>query len=143
MSMKKAVSFITVILCVFIFASCSKEPVYSTLPPEPAWYMVQVSGEDVFEKGYIGEKITSTTTVYFGFKTEAADNAVWSVYVVDNELSDEEAQTLKNTDPVLTGEGKTDVKYGQWIYVFCDMNSETAEEPSKSVYTYGWSADFA
>ena len=143
MSMKKAVSFITVILCVFIFASCSKEPVNTTLPPEPAWYMVQVSGEDVFEKGYIGEKITSTTTVYFAFKTKPADNAVWSVYITDAELTDEEAQALKNTEPVLTGEGEADLKYGQWIYIFCDVNSETAEEPSKTIYTYGWSADFA
>ena len=60
-----------------------------------------------------------------------------------HELTDEEAQALKNTEPVLTGEGEADLKYGQWIYIFCDVNSETAEEPSKSIYTYGWSADFA
>ena len=141
--MKKVLSFITVIVCLFLFASCGKVPVNTTLPLEPAAFLIQVSGEDVFEKGYKGEKFTGTTTVNFAFKTPPADNAVWSVYIADDELSDEEAQKLKNTDPVLTGEGKLDVKYGQWIYIFCDVNSETAEEPSKTVYTYSWLADFA
>ena len=141
--MKRVLSFITIILCLFLFASCSKVPVYSTLPPEPAGFLIQVSGEDVFEKGYKGEKFTGTTTVNFAFKTAPEDNAVWSVYIADDELSDEEAQKLKNIDPVLTGEGKLDVKYGQWIYIFCDVNSKTAEEPSKTVYTYSWLADFA
>jgi len=141
--MKRVLSFITVIMCLFLFASCSKAPAYSTLPPEPAGFLIQVSGEDVFEKGYKGEKFTGTTTVNFAFKTPPEDNAVWSVYIADDELTVEEAQGIKNTDPVLTGEGKLDVKYGQWIYIFCNVNSETAEEPSKTVYTYSWLADFA
>ena len=121
--MKRVLSFITVIMCLFLFASCSKVPAYSTLPPEPAGFLIQVSGEDVFEKGYKGEKFTGTTTVNFAFKTPPEDNAVWSVYIADDELTVEEAQGIKNTDPVLTGEGKLDVKYGQWIYIFCNVNS--------------------
>ena len=142
--MRRLLILISAFLLILFSASCSK-PVENleSAPDEAAWFIVEVSGEDVFEKGYHGERILSSMPVFYSLSAVPEDDAKWSIYISDEELTDEEARALNGTLPVVTEAGDVEVKYGQWFYVFCDVNSETSEEPSKATFSISWSSGYA
>lgn len=139
--MKKAIILVTIVMSLLIFASCGIEDPGPA--PEPAWFLVEVTGDKVFEKGYYCERITSNETLYFGIRCFSEESAEWSVYIVDEELSEEEVETLKKTGPVLTGNGSAEISYGQWVYVFCSVNAETSDRPTKDILSITWSSGYA
>ncbi len=107
---------------------------------EPAEYhVVDVSNKDIFETGYYSTQAEfeygeySSHTVYFGRWADFEIN--WYVYVLDEEVKD--LEELKEMEPSVVNKGEMEIAPGQWIYVYCDCNSATADEPS--IGTFGGS----
>ena len=142
--MKRVIIFLTMMLSLVMITSCNKNKniINSDPPAEPAYFLIEVTGEDVYENGYYCERLTNGTTVHFWLNSASEEPAGWYIYLVDNELSDEEIIKLKETAPALIGSGDIESNYGQWIYIFCDVNKETADEPTKDVLSFSYPASF-
>jgi len=144
----KRIILITTIISVFLLSSCNYGSEQKVIPesepePEPPSFLTEVTGEDVYENGYYCEEIYSRTTIYFTLISDSEDQAGWYIYLSDNELNDDEIEALQKTEPVLTGNGSVDATYGQWVYIFCDINAETAEEPTKDILSFSYMGDYA
>ena len=134
--MRNTVILFSLMLTLLVLASCSKKPFQTDLPAEPAGFDYKVTADKVLEKGYYSEKITADTEVSFYVANNDEKDSQWSIYVVDDELTDEEIEALKSREPDLINNGDIEIEYGKWIYVFCDG-------PTEDVLHFGWMADFA
>lgn len=134
--MKKPVILFSLLLTVFVLASCSKKAFNTDLPAEPAGFDYKVTADKVLEKGYFSQEITADTNVGFYVADNDEKDSQWSIYVVDGELTDEEIEALKAREPDLVNDGDIEIEYGKWIYVFCDG-------PTEDVLHFGWMANFA
>ncbi|MBR6383164.1 MAG: hypothetical protein IKS56_04180 [Lachnospiraceae bacterium] len=141
--MKRIIIFITVMLSTITLVSCNKNE-FSTEPvPEPPSFLVEVTGQNVYDNGYYCEKIYNATTVHFLLTSNSEKTAGWSIYLVDDELSEEEIKNLKETEPILTGSGEIEASYGQWVYIFCDVNAETSDKPTNDVLSFSYPANYS
>lgn len=101
-------------------------------PPEGMGF--DISNEDIFEKGYYAVRYNSFSSAYFFWSstTEPGSDIEWSVYLSDEELSDDEIKELSETEPLAVNEGSDAIRQGQWIYVLCSINKDTASAPVDS-----------
>ena len=72
--------------------------------------------------------------IFWGMKNNSDVDIEWSVYRVDNELSEDEIKELAKTEPLAINEGSDSISEGQWIYVLCNINKETASAPVDSTF---------
>ena len=88
------------------------------------------------EKGYYAVQYESFTTAYFFWSStnKSESDIEWSVYLSDKELSDDEVKELSKTEPLAVNEGSDAICRGQWIYVLCSLNKETASNPVDSTF---------
>ena len=102
----------------------------------PQGMRFDISNEDVFEKGYYAVQYNSFTSAYFfcSSTNESGSDIEWSVYLSDKELSEDEIKELSKTDPLAVNEGSDVIYEGQWIYVLCSINTETASAPVDSTF---------
>lgn len=103
-------------------------------PPQGMGF--DVSNEDIFEKGYYAVQYESFTSAYFFWSStnKSESDIEWSVYLSDKELSDDEVKELSKTKPLAVNEGSDAICRGQWIYVLCSINKETASNPVDSTF---------
>ena len=103
-------------------------------PPQGMGF--DISNEDIFEKGYYAVQYDSFSGAYFSWsmKNNSDADIEWSVYVSDKELSEEEIKELSKTKSLGINEGSDAVAEGQWIYVLCSVNKETASAPVDSTF---------
>ena len=103
-------------------------------PPQGMGF--DISNEDIFEKGYYAVQYDSFTSAYFFWSStdESGSDIEWSVYLSDKELSDDEIKELSKTKPLAVNEGSDAIQQGQWIYVLCSINKETASSPVDSTF---------
>ena len=155
--MRKYFRLCILLLLMGIFAGCSnKEAVKASNniedDPDDYGYGEPASGmgfiitnEDVFETGYYHVQYDTfySAYVYFTSNNEADSDVEWRVYVVDHELDDEEIDELLTKEPIAINSGSADIYSGQWIYVFCSVNSKTAESPTNSTFEMYSFADYA
>lgn len=103
-------------------------------PPEGMGF--DISNEDIFEKGYYAVQYDSYSGAYFYWSTtnNSGSDIEWSVYLSDKELSEDEIKELAKTKPLAVNEGSNEISEGQWIYVLCSINKETASAPVDSTF---------
>ena len=103
-------------------------------PPQGLGF--DISNKDIFEKGYYAVQYDSFSIAYFAWSStnESGSDIEWSVYLSDNELSEDEIKELSNTKPLAVNEGSDAICEGQWIYVLCNINKETASSPVESTF---------
>ncbi len=97
--------------------------------------LFNVENEDIFGTGYYG------TEVEFEYAQEQDvtfcrywnSDINWYVYVFDEEFKGS-LEELQDKTPALVNEGNLDLTEGQWVYVYCDCNSGTADEPTDGYY---------
>lgn len=103
----------------------------------PSGLGFDLTNEDVFESGYfcIQYDTFSSADIFFESTNTTDSDVEWSVYIVDNELSSDGVEKMIDTqEPVAVNEGSAGINGGQWIYVFCNVNSKTASEPTNSSF---------
>ena len=137
---KTIITTILLFFSVLFLSSCNNGT--NNVKPEPPWFLIKVTGEDVFEKGYHAVTIYNSTAVNFSLSSDSAEHAGWYIYVADDELPEDEIEALKETEPALTGSGSLELKHGQWVYIFCDVNSENSDKPTKDVLSISYPADY-
>ena len=151
---------------IFILSACSKgtEPQYSAsvtstkssnykapdMPDNidhepPSGMGFDISNEDIFEKGYYEVQYDTFSGAYFfwSMKNNSDSDIEWSVYVSDNELSEDEIKELSKTESLGVNEGSDEVAEGQWIIVICNINKETASAPVDSTFHLSSYRDYA
>ena len=103
-------------------------------PPQGMGF--DISNNDIFEKGYYAVQYDSFSIAYFFWSStnESGSDIEWSVYLSDTELSEEEIKELSKTEPLAVNEGSDAISEGQWIYVLCNINNETASSPVDSTF---------
>ena len=103
-------------------------------PPQGMGF--DISNKDIFEKGYYAVQYDSFTMAYFAWSStnESGSDIEWSVYLSDKELSEDEIKELSKTKPLAVNEGSDAIEEGQWIYVLCNINKETATDPVDSTF---------
>ena len=103
-------------------------------PPQGMGF--DISNKDIFEKGYYAVQYDSFTMAYFAWSStnESGSYIEWSVYLSDKELSEDEIKELSKTKPLAVNEGSDAIEEGQWIYVLCNINKETATAPVDSTF---------
>ena len=103
-------------------------------PPQGMGF--DISNKDIFEKGYYAVQYDSFTMAYFAWSSTngSGSDIEWSVYLSDKELSENEIKELSKTKPLAVNEGSDAITEGQWIYVLCNINKETATAPVDSTF---------
>ena len=103
-------------------------------PPQGMGF--DISNNDIFEKGYYAVQYDSFSIAYFSWSStnESGSDIEWSVYLSDKELSEDEIKELSKTKPLAVNEGSDAIEEGQWIYVLCNINKETAAAPVDSTF---------
>lgn len=112
-------------------------------PPQGMGF--EISNEDVFDTGYYAVKYDSYSGAYFfcNTKNNSDSDIKWSLYISDKELSEDEIKELAQTEPLLVNEGSDHVSEGQWIYVLCSINKDTASAPVDSIFDLSSYRDYA
>ena len=112
-------------------------------PPQGMGF--HISNKDIFEKGYYAVQYDSFSGAYFAWSStnESGSDIEWSVYLSDNELSEDEIKELSKTKPLAVNEGSDAIREGQWIYVLCNINKETASAPVDSTFHLSSFRDYA
>ena len=112
-------------------------------PPQGMGF--DISNADIFEKGYYAVKYDSFDGAYFFWssKNNSGSDIEWSVYLSDKELSEEEIKELAKTKPLAVNEGSDSIREGQWIYVLCNINKETASDPVDATFHLSSFRDYA
>ena len=93
-----------------------------------------LNGEMIVTDGYYSYGFTCDTTL----SVENIDCNRWSIYIVDGELDESEAEALKNSKPDLTDNGLIEVTEGQWVYVFYEVNYGVSTAPAADRLTLFW-----
>jgi len=103
-------------------------------PPQGMGF--NISNEDIFETGYYAIQYDSFDDAYFFWSStnNSELDIEWSVYLSDNELTEEEIDDLSKTESLGVNEGSNEIREGQWIYVLCNINKETASVPVDSTF---------
>ena len=111
-------------------------------PPQGMGFTI--SNEDVFEKGYYSVQFDSFSGAYFfcSTKDNSGSDIKWSLYLSDKELSEDEIKELSKTEPLLVNEGSDSIREGQWIYVLCNINKDTASSPVNSAFNLSSYRDY-
>ena len=112
-------------------------------PPQGMGF--DISNEDVFEKGYYAVQYDSFPGAYFYWssKNNSGSDIEWSVYLSDKELSEDEIKELSKTKSLGVNEGSDAISEGQWIYVLCSINKETASAPVDATFHLSSFRDYA
>ena len=112
-------------------------------PPQGLTF--DISNKDIFEKGYYAVQFDSFTGAYFSWssKNNSGSDIEWSVYLSDKELSEDEIKELAKTKSLGVNEGSDAINEGQWIYVLCSINKETASAPVDSTFHLSSFRDYA
>ena len=162
----KKVAVVIVALMLFLLCSCSnvsetqvsttaastrssnfKAPDFpENMEHEPPQGMgFDISNEDIFEKGYYAVQYDSFegAYLYWSTKNNSGSDIEWSVYLSDKELSEEEIKELAKTKPLAVNEGSDSIREGQWIYVLCNINKETASAPVDATFHLSSFRDYA
>ena len=102
----------------------------------PIWILVDLTNEDIFEKGYYELYFDTFTSgvADIASNNEPESGIEWKVYISDIQLTEEEIYALEETEPVAINKGTAEIVRGQWIYVLCNINSNTSESPSNSFF---------
>lgn len=146
--MKKKVSIVILFILALALVACTGKPKSNgsnqvpNLPDDiemepPSGPSIDLTNADVFETGYYCMRYDTFDGAYLYISsTNVSDLSVeWKVYILDNEISEEEAEKLVDTqEPIAINDGSTHICEGQWIYVFCNINSKTASEPTDSSF---------
>ena len=111
----------------------------------PSGMGFDISNEDIFEKGYYAVQYNSFTSAYFFWSSanNSGSDIEWSVYLSDKELTEDEIKELSKTKPLAVNEGSDSIQEGQWIYVLCSINKETASAPVDSTFHLSSFRDYA
>ena len=112
-------------------------------PPQGMGF--DISNKDVFEKGYYAVQYDTFSGAYIFWSStnESGSDIEWSVYLSDKELTEEEIKEMSETEPLAVNEGSDAISEGQWIYVLCSINKETASEPVDSTFHLSSFRDYA
>ena len=112
-------------------------------PPQGLGF--DISNKDIFEKGYYAVQYDSFSIAYFAWSStnESGSDIEWSVYLSDKELSEDEIKELSKTKPLAVNEGSDSIREGQWIYVLCSINKETASAPVDATFHLSSFRDYA
>ena len=132
---------ILILLSVFSVCSCS-EVTSDTVPMEPPSYYHNVTGEDVYETGWYHDFLGSHKEVTVTY-TSAVPGSTWYVYFTKEALTEEEMNKLTDRDADIVNSGTFDAYHYDYIYIYCDTNSETSVQPAKDMVTILYTATYA
>ena len=102
----------------------------------PTCILVELKNEDIFDKGYYEYyfDIFTSGVAYIGSNNDPGSDIEWKVYISDIKLTEKEIYALEENEPVAINKGEVEIERGQWIYVLCNVNAQTAQSPSDSMF---------
>ena len=87
-----------------------------------------ITAKDCFgDAGYVEFVSGAEKSADYTFTAEHSEGAKWRVYVLDEEFDDGFRFIAQAAQPVLEGDGTISVAEGQFVYVYCSVNSFTAD----------------
>lgn len=138
----RKIAILLILITVFSVCSCSKEITSDTVPMEPPSYYHNVTGDEVYETGWYHDSLGSHKEVTITY-TSAVPGSTWYVYFTEEELTEEEMLKLTERDPDIVNSGTFNAYKCDWIYIYCDTNSENSEQPAKDMVTILYTATYA
>lgn len=138
----RKIAILLILITVFSVCSCSKEITSDTVPMEPASYYHNVTGEDVYETGWYHERLGSHSEVTIAY-TSSTPGATWYVYFSKEELTEDEMLKLAERNADIVNSGTMDAYEYDWIYIYCDINSDTSAQPAEDMVTILYTATYA
>ena len=139
---KIAVVLLLTVMTVLCFAACKKNEPEPTHKREPVTYQRNITGQDVFEKGYYVEQLGSHSKVTVG-KLDPSSYVIWKVYFTKEKLPEEEALKLLERTPDITNNGEFNAKQYDYVYFFCSVNSKNSQEPTGDKIMLYYQATYA
>ena len=92
-----------------------------------------IEAKDCFgDAGYVEFVSGAVKSADYTFTAENSEGAKWRVYVLDEEFDDGFRFIAQAAQPVLEGDGTITVSEGQFVYVYCSVNSFTADAPDEN-----------
>lgn len=87
-----------------------------------------IEATDCFSNaGYVEFISGAEKAAEYTFTAENSEAAKWCVYVLDEEFDDGFRFIAQAAQPALEGDGTISVAEGQYVYVYCSVNSFTAD----------------
>lgn len=130
------------VISVLCFTSCSEIIPEPTHQREPATYQRNITGKDVFEKGYYYESLGSHSKVTVR-KLDPDSYVTWKVYFTKDVLPEEEIEKLLERTPDITNAGEFNAYQYDYVYFFCDVNSKNSPEPTDDMIMLKYMATYA
>ena len=133
-----------------VTCSCSKKESSSTTAKdpapapkmEPATYEKYITGQDVYATGWYHEYLSSHTTVKVT-QSDPSSGVTWRVYFTEEELPEDQIETLLEREPNLIDNGSFNATNFDYIYIFCDRNSNNSETPTDDQLKIWYQATYA
>ncbi len=94
---------------------------------EPATYTVR--SEDCFKEGGFVSFLALKTTKLTVTVDSAYAEVGFEIYVLDDKFGDALRYIPQTYEPLLAESGELNVTAGQYVYIYCTVNSFTAAEP--------------
>ena len=142
----RKIAIILILVTVFSVCSCSKEITSDTVPMEPPSYYHNVTGDEVYETGWYHDRLGShrdVTISYSSDYTSSTPGSTWYVYFTKDELTEEEMLKLRDRDADIVNSGTFNANNYDYIYIYCDTNSETSAQPAKDGVVIMYTATYA
>ena len=123
--MRKIMAFLLALVMVSALAACgAEEEIFAVIEAKNCFY----------DAGYVELIADAEEPAEYIFTAENSETLQWRVYVLDEAFEEGFRYIAQTAEPVLVGDGKIDLKPGQFVYVYCSANEFTtgvADETAK------------
>ena len=123
--MRKIMAFLLALVMATALAACgAEEEIFAVIEAKNCFY----------DAGYVELIADAEEPAEYIFTAENSETLQWRVYVLDEAFEEGFRYIAQAAEPVLVGDGKIDLKPGQFVYVYCSANEFTtgvADETAK------------
>ena len=123
--MRKIMAFLLALVMATALAACgAEEEIFAVIEAKNCFY----------DAGYVELIADAEEPAEYIFTAENSETLQWRVYVLDEAFEEGFRYIAQAVEPVLVGDGKIDLKPGQFVYVYCSANEFTtgvADETAK------------
>ena len=123
--MRKIMAFLLALVMATALAACgAEEEFFAVIEAKNCFY----------DAGYVELIADAEEPAEYIFTAENSETLQWRVYVLDEAFEEGFRYIAQAAEPVLVGDGKIDLKPGQFVYVYCSANEFTtgvADETAK------------
>ena len=114
--MRKIMAFLLALVMATALAACgAEEEIFAVIEAKNCFY----------DAGYVELIADAEEPAEYIFTAENSETLQWRVYVLDEAFEEGFRYIAQAAEPVLVGDGKIDLKPGQFVYVYCSANEFT------------------